>query len=290
MGEGSFFKVRRCVDMDDLQMQLRAWHEEVNEQRPSRATGHIPGEVLRAEELGRLRPVKLHPDQLDLRFPVRVGPSGMVTFQTHRYSMPAEALAYSATLLQYRGRVIIEAGRYLAEHSRLRGRNRVSRLAAHRAGLLAAVSGKRGRMYLQRQRLLELGRDAERVLTELVHVRPRPDPSPPAAVDRRPSGPDEPAALKAYTQPAVVVCDELGCLSYDPDAAKVLYHLVTARCVQQRSLLFTTNKPFKDRGGALHYYDLAEAIIDRVLERGRSVALEGPSVRTRHLGGIDYEC
>ena len=97
------------------------------------------------------------------------------------------------------------------------------------------------------------------------------------------------AAFKAYTQPAVLVCDELGYLSYGPDAANVLYHVVNARCVQQRSLLFTTNKPLKDWGAALHDYDLAEAIIDRVLERGRIVALEGPSMRTRHLKGIDYE-
>ena len=54
-------------------------------------------------------------------------------------------------------------------------------------------------------------------------------------------------------------------------------------------MVFTTNKPLKDWGAALHDYDLAEAVIDRVLERGRIVALEGPSMRTRHLQGIDYE-
>ena len=35
------------------------------------------------------------------------------------------------------------------------------------------MSGKRGRSYLQRQHLLDLGSDAERFLTELVHLRPR---------------------------------------------------------------------------------------------------------------------
>ena len=96
-------------------------------------------------------------------------------------------------------------------------------------------------------------------------------------------------ALKAYLQPAVLVCDEVGYLSYGPDAANVLYHVVNARCVQRRCILFTTNKPLKDWGAALHDYDLAEAIIDRVLERGRILTLEGPSMRTRHLEGIDYE-
>lgn len=96
-------------------------------------------------------------------------------------------------------------------------------------------------------------------------------------------------ALKAYVRPGVLVVDELGYLSYGPDAANVLFHVVNARCLQRRSLLFTTNKPLKDWGAALHDYDLAEAILDRVLERGRIIALEGPSMRTRHLKGIDYE-
>ena len=171
--KNSFFKQRQFVDLDDLQLQLQAWLEEVNERRVNRATGRIPAELLRQEELGRLRPVKLAPEQLDLRYAVRVGPTGMVTFASNRYSMPAEALSYSATLRLYADRVVIEAGRYRAEHPRLQGRNQVSSLAPHRAGLLAAVSGQRGRMYLKREHLLELGGDAERVLTELVHQRPR---------------------------------------------------------------------------------------------------------------------
>ena len=122
---------------------------------------------------GRLRPLKLREEELDLRIPVRVGPTGMVTFETNRYSMSAAALGYSATLHLFADRIVIEAGRYRAEHPRLRGRHKVSSLVAHRAGLLAAVSGKRGRMYLKRHHLLDLGRDAERVLTELVYTRPR---------------------------------------------------------------------------------------------------------------------
>ena len=43
----------------------------------------------------------------------------------------------------------------------------------HRAALVAAVSGKRGKRYLKRQQLLELGEPAIRYLTEIVHRRPR---------------------------------------------------------------------------------------------------------------------
>jgi len=45
--------------------------------------------------------------------------------------------------------------------------------AEHRAALVAAVSGKRGKRYLKRQQLLELGETALGYLTELVHRRPR---------------------------------------------------------------------------------------------------------------------
>lgn len=47
-------------------------------------------------------------------------------------------------------------------------------------------------------------------------------------------------------------------------------------------MLFTTNKPLAAWGHVLHDPDLAEAILDRVLERGRHLQLRGPSYRTRH--------
>ena len=48
-------------------------------------------------------------------------------------------------------------------------------------------------------------------------------------------------------------------------------------------MIFTTNKPLSPWGKVLHDEDLAAAILDRVLERGRFVPLDGPSGRTRHL-------
>jgi len=40
---------------------------------------------------------------------------------------------------------------------------------------------------------------------------------------------------------------------------------------------------FSEWGKVLHDEDLAAAILDRILERGRFVPLDGPSGRTRHL-------
>jgi hypothetical protein len=48
-------------------------------------------------------------------------------------------------------------------------------------------------------------------------------------------------------------------------------------------MVFTTNKALRAWGRVLHDEDLGQAIIDRVLERGRLIQLDGPSVRTLHL-------
>jgi len=91
-------------------------------------------------------------------------------------------------------------------------------------------------------------------------------------------------ALATYTHPHVLVVDEMGYLTYGPDAANVLFHVVNDRHLKSRPMVFTTNKMLKQWGAVLHDPDLAEAIVDRVLERGRLIKMEGPSVRTQHLG------
>lgn len=89
--------------------------------------------------------------------------------------------------------------------------------------------------------------------------------------------------LAKYLQPHVLVVDEVGYLSYGSDAANVLFHVVNERHLKRRPMLFTTNKRPSAWGDVLHDPDLAEAIIDRILERGQLLTLDGPSVRTRHV-------
>jgi len=91
-------------------------------------------------------------------------------------------------------------------------------------------------------------------------------------------------ALERYTHPHVLVIDEVGYLTYGTDAANMLFHVVNDRHKRRRSMLFTTNKPLASWGDVLHDEDLAQAIVDRVLERGRLLHLDGPSMRTKHLG------
>ena len=88
--------------------------------------------------------------------------------------------------------------------------------------------------------------------------------------------------LPTYTHPAVLVIDEVGYLGYGPDAANVLFQVVNDRYLHHRPMIFTTNKPLAAWGRVLHDADLAEALLDRVLERGRHLELRGRSYRTRH--------
>jgi hypothetical protein len=126
-----------------------------------------------AEEAARLRPLKVQPENLALRIPVYVGPTGTVLHEGHPYSMPPEAISMPGTLYLYADRVRIVAGRFEAVHPRKFMAQEGSTLAEHRAAMIAAVSGKRGKRYLKRQQLLELGEPAFLYLTEIVHRRPR---------------------------------------------------------------------------------------------------------------------
>lgn len=167
--KSSFFKVRRFHDREDLLRQLDEWLAEANTTRPSRATNIIPAERM-AEERARMRPLSFHANEYALRYPVFVGPTARVEFQGNRYSMHPDAIHIAGTLYLYPDRVRIVAGRFEAVHER-HPPNGVSTLPDHSAAALAVVSGKRAKLYYQRQRILELGPVAEAFLTELVHAR-----------------------------------------------------------------------------------------------------------------------
>lgn len=96
-------------------------------------------------------------------------------------------------------------------------------------------------------------------------------------------------ALVPYVQPHVLVIDEVGYLTSGSDAANVLFQVVNHRYLHKKPMLLTTNKPLSHWGQVLHDADLAEAITDRILERGRFIQLRGPSYRTRHLKAVEKD-
>jgi transposase len=170
--KGSFFKVRRFLDREDLLQQLDAWMREVNETRKCRATNQTPLARI-AVERERLRALPIPPRDYALRFASMVGPTAMVDFEGHRYAMPPESIGFPATLYVTEDTVRIEARKYQALHDRHPTASGSSYLPGQRAALLATVSGRRGRLYFKRQQILALGSSAEALLTEIVHLHPR---------------------------------------------------------------------------------------------------------------------
>ncbi|MFZ5479349.1 MAG: IS21-like element helper ATPase IstB [Myxococcota bacterium] len=90
-------------------------------------------------------------------------------------------------------------------------------------------------------------------------------------------------ATTTWVEPHVLVIDEIGYLNHAEDAANVLFGVVDQRYLARKPMIFTTNKKLREWGQVLHDRDLAEVILDRVLERGEHIALGGPSWRTKHL-------
>jgi transposase len=170
--KGAFFKPRKFHDEADLQTQLDAWLHEVNERTPNRATKVIP-ETRRREEFARLRPIKVFPEKLALRVPIMVGPTAEVMFEGQPYSMPPKATHVAGTAFVYEDRLTIVAGRFRADHRRRQPGEPPAPLPEHRAAKVAAVHGKRAKLYEKRQQVLNLGAGALALLTHITHREPR---------------------------------------------------------------------------------------------------------------------
>jgi transposase len=167
--KGSFFKVRRFHDRADLEAQLAAWLEEVNLQRPSRATNQIPAERMNAER-ERLSPLTILPADYPLRIAVTVRTTGFVEYEGIRYSMPPATIGIPGTLFLYPQRVrIVTRDGTAVEHPRRPAVGHTSYRSQDRVAKLAAVHGERAKLYQKRQEILELGPPAEKLLTEWVH-------------------------------------------------------------------------------------------------------------------------
>ena len=167
--KGSFFKVRRFHDRADLDRQLLSWLEEVNTQRPSRATNEIPAARMQAERQ-RLSPLNTPAAEYPLRVTTMVRTTGFVEHQGIRYSMPPKTIGIPGTLFLYPDRVrIVTRDGTEAEHPRRPAVGNASYRSEDRVAKLAAVHGERGKLYQKRQEILELGPPAEAILTEWVH-------------------------------------------------------------------------------------------------------------------------
>ena len=86
--------------------------------------------------------------------------------------------------------------------------------------------------------------------------------------------------LQHYARPALLCIDELAYLSYDPDAADLLYELVSRR-YERRSILLTTNKAFKDWNTVFPNATSIATLLDRLTHHADITLIEGQSYRVR---------
>ena len=86
--------------------------------------------------------------------------------------------------------------------------------------------------------------------------------------------------LRTYLRPSVLAIDEIGYLAYDAHAADLLFQVVSRR-YEQKSIILTTNLPFKQWDTVFPNASCAVALIDRLTHHAEIVSIEGESYRKR---------
>ena len=95
------------------------------------------------------------------------------------------------------------------------------------------------------------------------------------------------AELRRLSFVPLLVVDEVGYIPFDPEAANLMFSLVSAR-YERASLIVTSNKPFGRWGEVFGDEVVAAAMIDRLVHHAEVIALKGDSYRLkdRDLGRV----
>jgi DNA replication protein DnaC len=88
------------------------------------------------------------------------------------------------------------------------------------------------------------------------------------------------ATLRRYSQPSLLIIDEVGYTRLTPEQAHALFDLVAAR-YERRATIWTSNLSFSEWGRLLGDEVLATALLDRVLHHAEVVTINGRSYRMR---------
>jgi len=86
--------------------------------------------------------------------------------------------------------------------------------------------------------------------------------------------------LSHYCRPPLLVCDELGYLSYDARYADLLFEVITRR-YQQAATIITTNKPFAEWAEVFPNASSVVTIIDRLIHKAEIITIEADSYRLK---------
>ncbi len=93
-------------------------------------------------------------------------------------------------------------------------------------------------------------------------------------------------SLRNYTNPSLLLLDELGYLPVDKRGADLMFQVVAAR-YEAGSIVITTNRPFKDWGLIFDVDNtLATALIDRLMHHGDAIVIKGKSYRMKDRGDL----
>jgi DNA replication protein DnaC len=90
--------------------------------------------------------------------------------------------------------------------------------------------------------------------------------------------------LKIYTDPTLLVCDELGYLSLDQQTSNLFYQVISTRHAERRSTVITTNTIFSEWGNILFNTTIAAAIADRLVENSEVFLMGGLTWRNPKNG------
>ena len=88
------------------------------------------------------------------------------------------------------------------------------------------------------------------------------------------------AEIKQLAQIPLVVVDEVGYIPFDPEAANLMFELVSAR-YERASMIVTSNKPFSKWGEIFGDDMVATAMIDRLIHHADILSLKGDCYRLR---------
>ena len=85
--------------------------------------------------------------------------------------------------------------------------------------------------------------------------------------------------LRTYTEPTLLIVDELGYLSLDRQTSNLFYQVISTRHSHKRATLITTNTAFSEWGNILYNTTIATAIAYRLVENSEIFLLGGDSLR-----------
>lgn len=86
--------------------------------------------------------------------------------------------------------------------------------------------------------------------------------------------------LRGYANVGLLCIDEVGYLSFDDKAADLLYEVINRR-YERKSLIVTTNRPFKEWNEVFPNATCIVTLLDRLLHHAEVTVIEGSSYRVR---------